>query len=491
MVSKKSMKWASEQGLPSFFSSQDKAGRPAPGQTAPMIDSQGLEEHLRQSIERHGVPGAAIGVFHDGQVIDAAAGVVNLNTGVETTTDTVFQIGSQGKTWTAVVAMGLVDEGVLDLDAPVRNYLPDFRVADDEVSRSVTLRHLLTHTSGIDGDHFEDFGRGDECLERYVESCAKLGQVHPLGATMSYCNTGYVIIGRLIEVVTGKVWDQAMRERLYAPLGLTQTSTLPEEAILHRVSVGHMKPGPGQSDMVAPVWLLPRITGPAGLINSTVADVLTFARIFMDDGKAPDGTQVISADALATMKEPHVEIPDPHALGSHWGAGLILFDWDGRRLYGHDGDTLGQHSQLRILPEEGLAVTLLSNGSGAREVYEDLFSYLFSEIAGIALPAQPTRPETPPDVDLTNYAGTYERLAVRYELDATDGELIGTATVSGPLAEMIPDPVSKMRMVPVDEKTFLVYGEGEDEPGTAAFYEFQNGKPRYMHAGVRANPRVG
>ncbi len=119
----------------------------------------------------------------------------------------MFQIGSQGKMWTATVLMQLVDDGLVDVDQPVRTYLPGFAVADPEVSSAVTLRHLLSHTSGIDGDNFADFGRGDDCLERYVESCATLGQTHPLGATMSYCNTGFSILGRIIEVVTGKVWD--------------------------------------------------------------------------------------------------------------------------------------------------------------------------------------------------------------------------------------------------------------------------------------------
>jgi CubicO group peptidase (beta-lactamase class C family) len=144
-----------------------------------------LQPRLAALIDEHKVPGAALGVLHDGEIAAVAAGVVNLRTGVEATSDTVFQIGSQGKMWTATVLMQLVDEGLVDIDAPVRTYLPEFAVADAEVSSSVTLRHLLSHTSGIDGDHFADFGRGDDCLQRYVESCAARGQTHPHGATMS------------------------------------------------------------------------------------------------------------------------------------------------------------------------------------------------------------------------------------------------------------------------------------------------------------------
>ncbi len=140
-------------------------------------------------------------------------------TGVEATADALFQIGSITKVWTATLVMQLVDEGRIELDAPVRRYLPGFRVADEAVSDAVTIRHLLTHTSGIDGDHFADTGRGDDALERYVESCAELPQVHPLGATYSYCNTGYTVLGRVLELVADTVWDDLLRTRLVQPLG--------------------------------------------------------------------------------------------------------------------------------------------------------------------------------------------------------------------------------------------------------------------------------
>src|SRR5688500_7087716 len=122
------------------------------------LDKKELQSRLEELTKKHKVVGAAVGVLHDGEGTEAAAGVVNLNTGVEVTPDTVFQIGSMGKSWTATVVMQMVDEGKLDLDVPVQTYLPTFKVADPEVSAKVTLRHLLPHTSGIDGDHFPDTG---------------------------------------------------------------------------------------------------------------------------------------------------------------------------------------------------------------------------------------------------------------------------------------------------------------------------------------------
>src|SRR3954463_16558271 len=206
------------------------------------LDMTRWQDGLALLAEKHGVPGATLAILDREEVGEAAYGVLNIRTGVEATPDSLFQIGSITKVWTATLVMQLVDEGKLDLDAPVVTYLPDFRVADAGVTRTVTTRHLLAHTSGIDGDLFLDTGRGDDCIEKYVAACADLGQNHPLGATMSYCNSGYIVRGRLIEVLRERSWDAVVKERLFAPLGLTTAGTLPEEALLYGAATGHVTP---------------------------------------------------------------------------------------------------------------------------------------------------------------------------------------------------------------------------------------------------------
>ncbi len=458
------------------------------------LDTARLQARLTELALKHQVPGATVGVLHDGEIFEAAAGVTSLETSVRVTTDTVFQIGSMTKPWTATVIMQLVDEGKIDIDAPVRTYLPDFKVADPEVTEKVTLRHLLSHTSGIDGDHFKDFGRGDDCLEKYVDACDTLGQTHPLGATMSYCNTGFSIAGRIIEVLDGKVWDQSMRDRIFTPLNLTHTSTLPEEAIMRRAAVGHVKPTPDSDWRPAPVWVLPRVAGPMGLINSTVRDVLTYAQVHMDGGR-----DLLSKRSVEAMQEPQVDIPDPHSLGSHWGVGWILFDWprrseaepDGRtKLYGHDGNTIGQSAFLRIAPDADLAITLLTNGGNAGALYRELFRELFAELADIEVPMLPQRPQTPLEMDLVPYAGTYERLGITLTLDAEDTRLAGTVRQTGELAKVLDTPERKISLVPVDAETFLMFDAEENGPGSpAVFYDFDDGSPRYLHMGARTHPR--
>src|SRR3954471_10601813 len=325
------------------------------------LDMTRWQDRLALLADKHGVPGATLAILDRGEVGEAAYGVLNIRTGVEATPDSLFQIGSITKVWTATLVMQLVDEGKVDLDVPPVTYLPDFKVADADVTRTVTTRHLLAHTSGIDGDLFLDTGRGDDAIEKYVAACADLGQNHPLGATMSYCNSGYTVLGRLVEVLRGQTWDAVLRERLFTPLGLTTAGTLPEEALLHRAATGHVQP-PGEQLMVAPVWGIFRSAGPAGLIHATARETLTFAQMHLADGVASDGTRILSEQSARAMREPQVAVPDTWTLGSHWGLGWILMTWSDQPVYGHDGATIGQGAFLRVVPDKGVAVCLLTNG---------------------------------------------------------------------------------------------------------------------------------
>ncbi len=172
---------------------------------------------LGEAADRHGVPGAACGVLLDGEAEVAAHGVANLGTGVEITPDTLFQIGSITKLYTATLVMQAHSAGVLALDEPVRAQLQEFSVADPGATLEITPRHLLTHTSGIAGDHLHDTGANQDALMRYVATLAALGQVHAPDEAYSFCNTGFGVLGRLIEVTTGENFDQALRHRLLRP----------------------------------------------------------------------------------------------------------------------------------------------------------------------------------------------------------------------------------------------------------------------------------
>ena len=450
-----------------------------------------LQARLEEMRERHGVPAASVAVLREDEVDAAASGVLSLATGVEATTDSLFQIGSITKVWTATLAMQLVDEGQMELDAPVRRYLPGFRVADQEVSEAVTIRHLLTHTSGIDGDHFSDTGRGDECLERYVETCAELPQVHPLGATMSYCNTGFTILGRVLEVVTDTVWDDLLRTRLVEPLAMTHTVTLPEDVLRFRAAIGHIQPG--QELRPAPAWGLPRTAGPAGAICSTAAEVLEFARLHLRDGLGPDGTRLLSEEAARAMRERQVEVPTGGIDESeaHWGLGWSVYTWSGRTVVGHDGGTIGQAAFLRVVPDSGTAVALLTNGGDPYGLYRDLCGELLADVAGIELPPEPVAPDSPPPVDATLYVGRYDRAGASIEVVSREGGLVAIQTISGLGSEMTPEPV-EMPLVALDPEREVFLAQHPALKGAwlpVRFTTLADGR-RCFHAGGRATPRA-
>ncbi len=461
------------------------------GPRRPLIDAEHWQRRLAALAERHHVPGAALGILRvrpgrADELVEAAVGVLNKDTGVEVTTDTVFQIGSITKVWTTTVLMQLADEGLLDLDAPVAEVLPELRLADPDVTKQVTMRHLLTHTSGIDGDVFTDTGRGDDCVEKYVAGLDEAAQNHPLGATWSYCNSGFVLAGRVIEQLTGSTWDSAIKDRIVAALGLTHTITLPEEALLHRAAVGHVSEGTDEPSRV-PVWMLPRSVGPAGIIASTVADLLSFARMHLAGGAGPDGTRVLSAAGAAAMTQLQAELPA--RVGDSWGIGWARFGWNGRQLIGHDGNTHGQSAFLRLLPDEGLAVTLLTNGGSTRDLYQDLYREIFAELADVDMQRPLSPPADPVSVDVQPHVGTYERASSRLEvLIGDDGPVLRT-TLTGPLARLMHDPTTEYAMVPIEPNVFVVREPNTQTWRPVTFYQLRTGE-KYVHAGLRATPKV-
>ncbi|MFG1679262.1 serine hydrolase domain-containing protein [Nonomuraea sp. NPDC049269] len=431
-----------------------------------------MGHRLAELIAEHEVPGAALAYLHQGEVHEFAAGTLNKDTGVEATPDSLFQIGSVTKVWTATLLMRQVERGRLTLDTPVAEVLPEFRVADPEVTKAVTVRHLLSHTSGIDGDLFLDTGRGDDCVEKYVEACADLAQNHPLGATQSYCNSGFTIAGRILEKLEGKRWDDVLREQIVEPLGLTHTWTLPEDVLRFRAAMGHV------DGRTAPVWGLMRSAGPAGLICSRPADVVAFARAHLEGGLLDDPR---------AMWEPQVDIPNPYALGKQWGIGWILDEWDGHQVISHGGNTIGQHAMLWAVPDTGTIVCVTANGGHSGAFTHAVATELFAELDGLTVPARLGPPETPVQVEVEGYAGVYERAGFRTTLTVRDGDLWMYGEATGALAAL-QEPM-EMKFVPVDEVTFVGRRAGDPEWMSAVFYRLADGSP-YIHVGARATPKI-
>ncbi|MFC4121366.1 serine hydrolase [Nonomuraea zeae] len=441
------------------------------------------------------VPGAVLGILTPApngrsDIVTAAYGVLNRDTGVRTTTDSLFQVGSITKIWTTSVLMRLIEEGLVDVDTRIADVLPDLQLSTAELTKSLTLRHLLTHTSGLGGDVFADTGRGDDCIARFVEHLAKIDADHPLGATMSYCNSGFVIAGRVIEVLTGLSWDAAVKRYLIKPLGLRRTVTLPEEALLGRAAVGHLPGEQGQRP--APFWMLPRNCGPSGLITTSMEDLLTFARMHLMAGASDDGRSILSPTSVKAMQTAQVEIPARSDLAKAWGLGWMIDDWDGNLVVGHDGATIGQTAFLRLLPDKGIAIALFANGGNVRDLLTRLFADAVAEVAGVRMPLV-TSPPTPPSgsVDHSRFLGAYARTGTRIEVLERDGHLVMKSTDTADVASTVGLPTTHdLEMVAVSDGLCFVRGGSGQSWSPVTFYELSDGT-RYLHHGFRANRRIG
>ncbi|MEV7549911.1 serine hydrolase domain-containing protein [Amycolatopsis sp. NPDC089917] len=411
------------------------------------FDEAHWQSRLDDLRAEHRVPGAALAVLVDGTIHELACGILHRGTGVEATTGSIFQLGSIAKVYTAALVMGLAEEGRLDLDAPVTDVLPEFATLDPAATRAITARRLLSHTGGLSCDFMEDTGRGDDCLAKYVEAARGVALDCPPGAAASYSSVGYSVLGRIVEVLTGLTWDDALRERIVTPLGLTETMTLPEEALRFRVAMGHV----GQEPTAA--WdLLPRNAGPYGRVLATAGDVVRFARMLLD-GRAADGTRVLSEETVTAMRRLEVEVPDKWTLDSDgWGLGVSVHDWNGVAGFGHNGSSIGQRSYLRVVPEAGLVFALLTNSGTTDRLYADLSRELLAELGGVRVPGAFAPPPTPPSVDIAPFAGTYRREGVVITVTETGGKLRFVYEFADGLKGIA--PAIEADLVPVTENVF-------------------------------------
>ncbi len=450
-----------------------------------------LERRLPELIAEHDVPAAAVAAGVNGDVVEVAAGLLSRSTGVAATTDSVFQIGSITKVWTATLVMQLVEQGELEMDAPLRRYLPDFQVADEHAAGSITVRQLLSHTAGFEGDIFTDTGPGDDALEKYVAQLDDVAQLFPPGERFSYNNAGYCVLGRLVEVVRSASYDECLRSRLFAPLQLTHAATSAAEAILFRAAVGHVRPSPQDEQQSAPVWSMGRSNAPAGSILAMSArDLVRFAQVHLDGGTAADGTRVLRSDTVEGMQQRQVELPGLRVMGDAWGLGWEVYDTPGETVIGHDGSTLGQASFLRMVPARGVAVALLTNGGEGYPLYRDVIGHLLAELADAELPPLPQPPADPPRVDASRYVGTYSsRVADLVVEQDEDGRIWRAIRPKGEMAELGEAP-SRAELVAYEDGMLIarVAEHGLHMPH-AFVGDDGAGHARYLHIG-RVMPRA-
>jgi CubicO group peptidase (beta-lactamase class C family) len=433
-----------------------------------------LREVVQELVARTGIPGAVVGVLEDGRVEAEAAGIANLNSGVEMTPETLFLTGSITKVWTTTLLMSLVEQGLVDLDAPVKNYLPELVLGEPGVADALIVRHLVTHTSGIDAQNLiADVGEGDEAIANYIELLRDKGQLFQPGEYFSYCNTGFVIAGRIIEVVTGAGWSTAMRQRLFAPLGLERSVLTVKEAILHRTAIGHQ---PGENGYVpTKIFLLPECIAPAGTtLMTSVRDTLSFMQIHLPT--VTTGPRFLSEETVAQMAAHVIDYPVPEtgSCGLSW-----LRKQHGLRLaLTHGGGSHGGVAMVGLVPDMGAAYIAFANGgAGSMPFHTELAKAILEERFG--LPPRDAPDLSKPAPDQRRYQGRYECWGAEITI-AEDGDaltvhprvtdpVLARGRPESPVVRVRPAGAEALVLADHPDQPPFAYGVGDDGTGHARF----------------------
>ncbi|MBV9279623.1 MAG: beta-lactamase family protein, partial [Chloroflexi bacterium] len=378
-------------------------------------------EEIQQQMDRLHVPGVVVGILCDGKEYAAGFGVTNVEHPLPVGADTLFQIGSTTKTFTGTAIMRLVEGGKIDLDATVRTYLPDLILADEDVAARVTVRHLVTHMGGWLGDFFADEGRGDDALARIVARMAEVEQLTPLGELWSYSNSSFYLLGRIIEVMTGKTFEHACQELVLDPLGMRMSFFFAQDVMPHKFAVGHRVVD--DKPQVAHPWALPRTANAAGGIISTVRDQLAYARFHLGDGTAGDGTRLLSKKSMALMQSP---LARAGSFAEHVGVTWYIRNVDGAKVVQHGGTTNGQLSAFMLVPERGFAVTVLTNADKGGELHGEATRWAFKHFLGLN-DAVPSAIEASEE-QLAPYLGSYSGKAMDVTVTLDEGKLLLTPT---------------------------------------------------------------
>lgn len=441
-----------------------------------------LKQVVEQQMADWQVPGIAVGILHHGEVQAHGFGVASEETGFPMRADTVLQIGSISKIFTAVLAMTLVEEGKLDLDTPAIEYMPDLQLQDKAARQVLTMRHLLTHTSGLYGDWFEDFGLGDDALSNAIAKVHTLRQIAPPGEVWSYCNSGFYIAGAIIERLTGQTFEQAMRERVFDPIGMEKATFFAHEAIVHPTAVGHNLEDNEQ--VVARRYPLPRNVNAAGGIITDVGEMLQFARMHLNAGTI-NGNPVLSPESVSAMQNEETKAA---VMADYYGLAWALRDRDGKRLVGHGGSTNGFRAYLSTVPEDQFAIVMLTNGNLGTAAYHRIEDWALENYCGI----RDVKPEavTLSTGQLEHLAGNYEQPLHKIAISVQDGGLKLDVIDRSPLVDEKKDkPQEPKYAFPTSDRDFTIQG-GPDDGSHVDFIFDAAGNPKYFRYHGRVSEPV-
>jgi CubicO group peptidase (beta-lactamase class C family) len=316
----------------------------------------------------HNVPGAALALIKDGRIVlEKGYGFRDVAAQAPVTTATLFNIGSISKSFTALGVAQLVDQHRVDLDAPVVRYVPDLPLSDPQTTQALTLRQLLSHTSGLPAD--EQWPQQvPPTREGIVSEFASMPITAQPGTRFQYCSRCVVLAAYVLERITGQSWETYTQTHIFAPLGSTMASFGPlglEQAsdraqpYRHDGILGQVPVPWGRLQYLEPL-------GPGGGIDASLDEIARYALLQLDDGTI-FGHRILSTQMMAELHRPEIAVgvdwtPAARAENLHYALGWFTADVSGARLIYHNGGNPGFRATIVLVPSSKAGVVVLTNG---------------------------------------------------------------------------------------------------------------------------------
>jgi CubicO group peptidase (beta-lactamase class C family) len=443
---------------------------------------QELREFVEKTREQRDIPGIAIGVLVDGELLlKEGYGVVSRETNWPVTPDTLFMIASNTKVFTTTLLMTLVDEGKVDLDAPITEYLPQLRLTDEAALRKMVVRHFITHQTGIWGNNPQDLAPaaayGPDALKAVVDRMSTAPQMYQPGELWAYTNVNFTLAGALIEMVTGQLFEDVMRERILDPLGMERTFFGPYDIFGYPNAVGHAPRDLDSHEIeVLRRYESPRVLYPTGGLQSTVEDLLKFD-LFHLGGKAKGRplSQIISEESRIEMQANQIQATDNvYSQGLGWR----LRQGGGVPTYGHAGGWIGCITRNTVFPNQNAAFAIYTNSGFGNAAIDEIERWLAEQVLELTLPVR-ERVALPTGA-LNRFAGEYENPEMRVIVGISGDELELAITDLYDVVYEYP----RARYYPISELEFMEL-DAPDQDSQIDFILSKDGAVKFMRHGTR------
>ena len=389
---------------------------------------QRLSEYIERQLPTLNATGIAIGLTYREQILHVGFyGLANRDAGHPVTSETLFQIGSISKSFTSIILLQLQEQGMLDINDPVTQYLPWFEIQSEY--EPITLRHLMSHTAGI-------IMGSDETVSAYTEAwnLRHTKATAPPGEFFHYSNSGYKVLGLVLETLLEQDIVDILRERIFVPLGMDNTLPDIRTADRPRLAVGYSpffddRPLPSGGPLAPATWFESNTAD--GSICSTAENMCRYLQALLKHGKG-----LLTSQSFEQLIEPVISTDDG-LHGEHYGLGLFTQQIDGQHVIGHSGGMVGFTANMLADLDSGLGVVVLTNGPAeAAKISRYALSLFRAAMNGDELPAFPEDKVDKAD----DYAGIYRSAEKTFTLTSKEKRLyLDFETVTVPLSQFEPD----------------------------------------------------